>query len=307
MDWDDLRHALAIGTAGSLSGAAAALRVNHTTVLRRLDALEAQLGARLFERGRRGYRPTEAGTALLAQARRMADQADEIERQVLGRDRELTGALRVTTAFVVMEHLLPDPLASFARAYPGVEVEVIENAVLADLSSRRHDSAQAWWRREADVAIRLSGQVAEHLVGRRLGTAPCRIYAQRGAPGLPQTITPLPELVRDAPWVAFERDAHARVYDQWLQRQVPSAQVRLRVDIFNAKATMLHTGIGVGLLPTFMQARHPDLIAVSEPIPEVELPVWMLTHPDLRRTARVRAFMSHVGDAMAQRLAQPES
>ena len=97
----------------------ASLGVNHTTVLRRLDALEAHLGSRLFDRQRSGYQPTEAGLALLEQARHMAARADEIERQVLGRDRELTGALRVTTAFVVMDHLLPQPLADFARAYPG--------------------------------------------------------------------------------------------------------------------------------------------------------------------------------------------
>src|SRR5262245_48138158 len=139
LDWSDVRYALAIGNAGSLAGAARVLNVNHTTVLRRLDALELQLGARLFERHRSGYQPTDAGAALLEQARRMADRADEIERLVLGRDRELTGLLRVTTAFVVMEHLLPQPLAAFARAYPRIEVEVVENAFLVDLSRRGAD------------------------------------------------------------------------------------------------------------------------------------------------------------------------
>jgi DNA-binding transcriptional LysR family regulator len=78
--------------------------------------------------------------------------------------------------------------------------------------------------------------------------------------------------------------------------------VRLRVDIFNAMVAMIRTGIGVGLLPTFMEAKHPDIVPVSEIVPELSVPVWMLTHPDLRGTARVRAFMQHVGDAIAQRL-----
>jgi len=302
LDWDDLRHALAIGAAGSLAGAARTLGVNHTTVLRRLDALEAQLGSRLFDRQRRGYQPTEAGLALLEQARHMAARADEVERQVLGRDRELTGALRVTTAFVVMDHLLPQPLADFARAYPGIEVEVVENAVLVDLSSRQADNTQAWTRREADVALRLSAQVAEYLVGRQLGMTQCRVYALRGALGLPQGVTALDVLTRDAPWVAFERDASARIYDQWLHRHLARSNVRVRVDIFNAKAAMLRTGIGVGVLPTFMEARHPELVAVSEPIAELAQPIWMLTHPDLRQTARVRAFMQFVGDALVKRL-----
>jgi DNA-binding transcriptional LysR family regulator len=306
LDWDDLRHALAIGAAGSLAGAARSLGVNHTTVLRRLDALEARLGSRLFDRLRSGYQPTEAGLALLEQARHMATRADEIERLVLGRDRELTGALRVTTAFVLMDHLLPQPLADFSRAYPGIEVEVIENAFLADLSSRHADAANVGARREADVALRLSDHVAEHLVGRRLGMTACRVYALRGAPDLPQALTPIDVLTREAPWVAFERDAAARVYDRWFRDHVRQPNVRVRVDIFNAKAAMLRTGIGVGVLPTFMEGKHPELVAVSEPIPELAQPVWMLTHPDLRQTARVRVFMQFVGDALAKRLERTE-
>ncbi len=304
LEWDNLRHALAVGTAGSISGAARALGVNHTTVLRRLEALEAQLGTRLFDRQRSGYQPTETGLVLLEQARHMATRAEEVERQVLGRDRELTGPLRVTTAFVLMDHLLPRALADFALAYPGIEVEMVENAVLVDLSSQSAAPTQDRWRREADVALRLSAHVAEHLVGRDLGMTQCRVYALRGAPGLPQSVTPIDQLTRDAPWVAFERDASGRVYDRWMREHLARSDVRLRVDIFNAKAAMLRTGIGVGILPTFMQENHPELVAVSDTIPELAAPVWMLTHPDLRKTARIRAFMQFVGDALAQRLAQ---
>ncbi len=302
LDWSDLRHALAVGQLGSVAAAARRLGVNATTVQRRLDALEAALGARLFDRSRTGWRPTEAGAAVLDQARRMADQAEEIERRVLGRDRELTGVLRLSTAFVVMEHLLPQPLADFAGAYPGIEVEVVENAVLMDLA-RREGGAPGLAQLQADVALRLSNNVADHLVGRQLGMTHCRAYALRGAPGLPQTVLPMTELLRDAPWVAFERDGVHRVYDQWMRQHLVPAQVRVRVDIFNAVAAMLRTGVGVGILPTFMQDKHPELVPVSEVIPELSVPVWMLTHPDLRETARVRAFMRFVGDALAKRLA----
>jgi DNA-binding transcriptional LysR family regulator len=301
LDWSDLRHALAIGEGGSVAAAARRLGVNATTVQRRLDALEAGLGARLFERSRNGWHPTEAGRTVLAQAQRMADQAEEIERQVMGRDRELTGVLRLTTAFVAMEHLLPQPLADFARAYPGIEVEVVENAFLVDLL-RRPPEAPGGVARQADVALRLTAQVAEHLVGRQIGVSRCKVYALRGAAGLPQGVTPLPELLAHAPWVAFERDAVGRVYDRWLQEHLVPGQVRVRVDIFNAAAAMLRTGIGVAVLPTFMEPRLPELVAVSEAIPALEVPVWMLTHPDLRGTARVRAFMRFVGDRLAERL-----
>lgn len=303
LDWSDLRYALAIGQIGSIAAAARRLGVNATTVQRRLDALEAGLGARLFERQRGAWLPTEAGSAVLDLARRMADQADQIERHVLGRDRELTGVLRLTTGFVVMEHLLPQPLADFARAYPGIEVEVVENAFMMDLARRHADASPGVPQGQADVALRLSAHVAEHLVGRQLGMTHCRVYALAGTPGLPQAPTPLAELLRDAPWVAFERDATQRVYDRWMRTHLAAARVRVRVDIFNAVAAMLHTGIGVGVLPTFVAQKHPALVAVSDPIPELSVPIWMLTHPDLRETARVRAFMRHVGDAVGQRLA----
>lgn len=302
LDWSDLRYALAVGQLGTVAAAARRLGVNATTVQRRLDALEASLGARLFERSRKGYTPTDAGSLVLEQARGMADQANEIERSVLGRDRELTGPLRVATAFVVMEHLLPQPLADFARAFPGIEVEVVENAFLVDLARRQAEEAPGPTQLQADVALRLSTHVSEHLVGRQLGMTQCRAYALRGAPGLPQGITPLSQLLREAPWVAFERDGHHRVYDHWMRKHLAQSDVRVRVDIFNAAAAMLRTGVGIGILPSFMQARLPELVPVSEVIPEMSVPVWLLTHPDLRQTARVRVFMSFVGDALARRL-----
>jgi DNA-binding transcriptional LysR family regulator len=306
LDWNDLRVALSVGTAGSLAAAAQQLGVDATTVLRRVQALERQLGARLFDRSRSGWQATEAGRLLLQRARHMADHADELERQVLGRDRQASGLLRVTTAFVVMEHLLPAPLASFAQEHPRIEVEVLENANLVDLSRRHGAASQRWSRQEADVALRMSPQVSEHLVGRVLGQTHCRVYAQRGAPGLPQVITPLPQLLAEAPWVAFERDASQRVYDRWMREHLARANVRVRVDIFNAVATLLATGVGVGVLPTFMEPRHPHLVAVSEPIPALSVPLWLLTHADLRQTARVRAFMQHVGPLIEQRLLQAE-
>ena len=130
LDWDDLRVALAVAEAGSLAGAARALNVNHTTALRRLDALEARLNTRLFDRQRGGYLPTDAGELLADEARAIAPRIDDIERRLLGRDLRLSGSVRVTTAFVVMSYLLPRPLAEFAAAHPGIEVEVAESTAL---------------------------------------------------------------------------------------------------------------------------------------------------------------------------------
>ena len=295
LDWDDLRVALAVADAGSLAGAARALNVNHTTALRRLDALEARLNTRLFERQRGGYVPTEAGELLAQEARAIAPRVHDIERRLLGRDLRLTGSVRVTTAFVTMAYLLPQPLADFARSHPGIEVEVAESGALLDLS-----------RRQADVALRISHQVPEHWVGRQLGTVRYKVYAKRGAAGLPQRKTQLDALLAGAPWVAFEREGSANRFARWMQEHVPPEQVCLRVDIFNSIVSMLRTGLGVGLLPTFVEASEPELIPVSADIGDLETPVWVLTHPDLRRTARIQAFMQLVGDAVAARLQEAD-
>ena len=291
LDWDDLRVALAVAEAGSLAGAARALNVNHTTALRRLDALEARLNTRLFERQRGGYLPTEAGEMLAQEARAIAPRVDDIERRLLGRDLRLTGSVRLTTAFVAMAYLLPQPLADFAAAHPGIEVEVAESGVLLDLS-----------RRQADVALRLSRQVPEHWVGRTLGQVQYKVYAKRGASGLPQRRTPLATLLGRPPWIAFEREGSANRFARWMQQNIAPTQVRLRVDIFNGMVSMLRTGLGIGVLPVFAAANEPDLLPVSAAIGELTTPLWILTHPDLRRTARIQAFMHSVGDAVAQKL-----
>ena len=290
LDWDDLRVALAVADAGSLAGAARLLNVNHTTALRRLDALEARLNTRLFERQRGGYVPTEAGELVAQEARGIAPRIDDIERRLLGRDLRLTGHVRLTTSFVAMAYLLPRPLAEFAGLHPGIELEVAESTELLDLS-----------RRQADVALRLSHRVPEHWVGRTLGVAQYRVYAKRGAPGLPQRKTPLPALLTDAPWISFEREPPNR-FGHWMLEHIAPQQVRLRVDMFNGIVAMLRTGLGIGVLPTFVAANEPGLLAVSALIDDLATPLWILTHPDLRRTARIQAVMQGLGDAVARDL-----
>lgn len=294
LDWDDLRFALAVADAGSLNGGAATLGVRHSTVLRRLDALEARLGTRLFERLRQGYQPTEAGELVVAQAREMRPAIDALQRRILGRDLELTGALRLNASFVTMQYLLPRPLAAFARAHPAIEVEVSEASALVDLS-----------RRDADLALRLSSQVPAHLVGRELGRVGFAAYALRGAAGLPQRRTPLDALVSDARWIGFERGRQSRFFERWMLQHVPEARTVFRVDLFNSMVAMLHTGLGIGLLPRFAGDREPALVAVSDDIAALETPLWLLTHPDLRGSARIRAFLQQVGEGLQAELRGP--
>lgn len=296
LDWDDLRYVLSVARSGSLSGAARELGVTHSTMLRRIDAIETKLQARLFERLRNGYVPTEAGDAV----RRIAEQCEplvaEAERCIVGGDARLTGSLRVTTAFVVAQHLLPQALAGFCAAYPEIDVQMLSTPERVDLS-----------RREADVAVRMSSQVPDYLVGRKLGEVRFRVYAWHAAPFLtgarkkpkPRSIQ---SLVENFPWVSVETDVLDRFYNRWLQANVPPSSVVVRSDHFPNTLALLRAGMGVTIMPEFVTRDVDGLVALSEPIDALQTPLWILTHPDLRNTARVRAFMQMAGDTLAKAL-----
>ncbi len=296
LDWDDLRYVLAVARAGSLSGAARALSVMHSTMLRRIDAIEDKLQARLFERMRNGYVPTEAGEALCRVAEQCEPLVAEAERQIVGGDARLTGSLHVTTGLVVAQYLLPRPLAKFCAAHPDIEVEVQGARERLDLS-----------RREADIAVRMSAEVPDYLVGRKLGEIDFRVYAWHEAPYLRKSgkqprLRPVDALVNELPWICFQRGDRERVYDRWMHAHVPQSSVAVRADHFPTALSLMRAGIGVALLPEFMAREVDGLVPLSAPVAELRSPLWILTHPDLRNSARVRAFMQVVGDAMQQLL-----
>lgn len=156
-DWDDLRVFLALHRGRSVRAASRALRVSHSTISRRIDGLEAAMGARLFDRLPSGFTPTPAGEAMLERAERVETDLLGLEREITGRDARLSGPIRVSLTPIVAQHLLMPHLAAFAGAYPDIEMRVSASYEIADLG-----------RREADVAVRFSAQPDDHLVGRRL-------------------------------------------------------------------------------------------------------------------------------------------
>ena len=166
IEWDDLRYVLAVADAGSLAGAARNLGVNHTTVLRRVGAFEKRLGLRLFERLPTGYVLTAGGEELIAAARHIDDTVTALERKLAGQDLRLSGAVRVTTTDTLMASILPEILAEFRAAHPGIQVEVALSNLMFNLT-----------KRDADVAIRPANDPPETLVGRRIAKIAFAIYA----------------------------------------------------------------------------------------------------------------------------------
>lgn len=284
--WDDLRTFLAIARAGSLAGAARSLGVNHSTVFRRLNALEAALGVRLFERLPGGYVPTAAGDDMRAAAERVEREVQALELRLAGGDVRLTGTLRVTTTDTLAEGLLGPHLRAFAEAYPGIRLELVTSNAFFSLS-----------RREADVALRPSRQPDDAMVGGKLADLAVAVYGSHdylAAHGAPRTVD---DLARHRLISGDASLAHLPAV-RWLARHAPEEAVVLRCNSWLSQLTAVRAGLGLAALPCFLADPHRDVARVLAPAPALASELWLLTHPELRRTARVRAFMDTLGRSL---------
>jgi DNA-binding transcriptional LysR family regulator len=283
--WDDLRYVLAVAAEGSLAGAARALGVNHTTVLRRVNAFEERLGLRLFERLPTGYFLTSGGAELIEAARLMEDTVTALERRLAGQDRRLAGAVRVTTTDTLIDMLLPPILAAFRAKHPSIQVELI-------LSNEAFNLA----KRAADVAIRPADNPPEGLIGRRVSAIAFAIYAGRGY--LAQT-GKMEDLSKRA-WLAPTDELSTTSVAQWMRVALPQAEIALKANSLLALRQAAVENLGLAALPCYLGDSSNDLIRVRPPIPAMTTALWILTHEDLRRSARVRAFTEFVAAAIAR-------
>ncbi len=281
--WDDLLYVLAVGRAGTLSGAARDLGVNHTTIYRRIGSIEAKLGTRLFNRRQSGYSPTPAAEAMIALAARIEGDIIALERRLSGEDLLPSGKVRVTTA----ESLTPivTPLcAEFRNRYPDIELELVTGSEALNLS-----------RRDADVAIRPTVRPDDQLVGRKLSGIAFAVY---GAADYLATNGGSHDWTGAHQWVGLDESlAHLRAY-AWLEREIDPALIGFRASSFRIVLEALSAGMGLGLAPCFLADPTPGLVRCSEPIEAAGTGLWLLVHPDLRRTARIRALL----DFMSARL-----
>lgn len=290
-DWNELRLVLAVQRAGSLTAAAVTLGIDHSTAFRRLKALEERLGVRLFERLPGGaYRATEAGSRMAAGAERMEDEALALDRDISGRDHRLSGRLRVTSSETIAYSQLTTLLAAFRQVHPGIVVELaIDNRVLS-LS-----------RREADIALRPIRPKEGDLWGRKLSAVAWALYA---APAyLEANGGPLSNVdgVDRHALIGWEETTSGIEAADWLLRAGPPEAFVYRTNSLVNQLVAARAGIGVALLPCYLGDGEPGVTrALPEPIRELEGELWIVTHADLKGTARVRAFFDVVGDGLAR-------
>ena len=280
MDWEELRYLSEVAGSGSLAGAARTLGVNHSTVFRRINRLEDDLGVRLFERHREGYVLTVAGEDMRASVARIADEIEDMDRRLAGRDLRLTGTLTVTTTDTLMSRFLGPHFAAFGERYPDVTVEVVLASEYLNLS-----------KRQADVAIRPTLTPPDVLVGRRLAAVTFAVY---GAGAY------LDRAGRERPfdaheWLGFDAGLAHLAAARWMRVELPNVTSRFLANNLMALLGAARAGMGLATLPCFLADGEAELERLEVLPDDAGSALWMLTHADLRNTARVRAFMECVG------------
>jgi DNA-binding transcriptional LysR family regulator len=287
LSWDDFRYVKAIADTRSLAGAAEQLGVNHSTVFRRLGQIEQQLGSRLFERGRGGYALTPCGDEMVELAQRLGEDIVTFERKITGQDLRPSGELRITTSDIVLLRILNDVLIGFRCAYPEISVDLVVTNRMLNLS-----------RRDADIALRAAYVQPEALTGRLVARLAWAVYGPQSL--AEESFEPTIDS-RDHDWIAFSDNVAIAKALKWLKEHVDQSRIVYRTNTMIGLAEAAAGGIGLALLPCFVGAAVPGLTQLSPTLPELEGELWLLTHPDLRNTARVRAFMDYCATEIAKR------
>jgi DNA-binding transcriptional LysR family regulator len=255
--------------------------VNHATIFRRLGDIEKRLGVILFERSRSGYFPTPSGEELADTARQMEAFVLQAERRIVGRDLQPTGAVWVTTTDSMMAGLLAPLFAEFRQEFPAVTLDIAVSNQLFNLT-----------KREADVAIRPSNAPPEHLIGRKLADIGMAVYGRKAEVGARAV-----DLLQ-TPWVG----PGSRLFDepmrQWMEVQGYDACCAFRVDTLIGMLSSVKPGVGVAILPCYLADSEPDLIQLTDTIPQLGYGLWFLMHPDLRGVSRIQSLMDFMTAAV---------
>ena len=277
--WNEVRTAYTVARLGTVSAAAEALGIHRATVIRHIDALEAALGSRLFQRHARGYTPTEAGLDLERVARSTHEQLSQFAARARGREATITGEI-IVTSLEIVSPLVARALERFRAAHPETTVRYIASGRILKLAYG-----------EAHLAVRAGARpdhpdnvVRPFLPLRSTFYAHTRYVERHGLP------TSEDDLARHQ--FISHADPARTPFFTWLESTVPAQNIVLRSESQRVLAESLLAGIGIGFMPVFQAASMPDLHEVLPPRADWSVPLWLVTHVDLHRTAKVRAISS---------------
>ena len=277
LDWSDLRVFLVLARARTLAAAARELRVNQTTVGRRLAALERAAGTRLFERTPRGYVLTAAARAVQESVEGIERETIAVERRLLGQDARIAGRVRVATSDSLATWFVVPHLPALRQAHPDLVVELVTGNQPTDLA-----------RPEADVALRMRKPEQPQLIARRLGIGAWAPYAATTYLAGRRPPSPRSRYAgHDV--VGFDPELDGTVGARWTRTSAARARVVLTTNSLTAHAEAVAAGIGIGAIPCVCGDRDPRLQRLSPVVGHHD--IWLVVHPDVRDSARVRAVL----------------
>ena len=294
LDWDDLKHFLAVARSGSTLAAARTLGVSQTTVARRLAALEEALGLVLFERRQAGYALTPAGEALVARAEAVEAAAAGFGDAAASQSRDVTGSVCVTMVELYAVTIMPRILRDLHEAHPAIRI-------VLDTADHHRDLGAG----EADIALR-GGHVAagSTLVGRRIGPDPWTVYCSRAyAAGHKRPHRP--EDLRPHAFIGGGGDRIWPAYLAWLRRHGLEQAVTIQHSSASGLLAAVRAGAGLAVLPSFLADRDPELVRCLPPSSGDDSELWLLTHERLRHTPRIRAVMDFLAERLSRLARQP--
>jgi DNA-binding transcriptional LysR family regulator len=282
-DWSDLRHLIAVSRHGSTLAAARALGVNQSTVHRRLAELERRAGLSLVKRHPTGYRLSEIGAALIDSVLAVETAVFTLERQVQALKHDLRGVIRLTCPEPTVSRIAASGLLDrFYERYPGLAIEFVTSDRYLDIASG-----------EADVAFRSGEPTDESLVGRKICDSVWAIYASRSYIQQHGRPTSIADLAGHA-MIGFDGIMQNHRAAKWLAVAVPNARIVNRNNSMLGTLSAVKAGIGVAPLPITLGDAEETLVQVLPPVEELTRSWYLLSHPDLRQTPRIAAFVDHV-------------
>lgn len=283
LNWDDLKFFLAVCRTGSVRAAANQLGVNHTTVSRRINGFEKELGQRLFERSSKGYVRTKLADDIFNEASYLEERLSSVERKVVGQDDVLSGEIRVTLPDLLGIDLLMPGIAEFVRKYPSIEIDIVASTKELNLANR-----------EADVAFRIVKDPPEYLIGRKLAVIHRSCYISKE---FEQKML-APDWLAQQNWIGWTDKERRPV--GILAREYPRFESKHKISNGNLQREACRYGMGVSILPCFKGDIDDKLVRIPPYISEAKYNLWILSHPDMRQNKKLQTFVRFMTDYVSQ-------
>jgi DNA-binding transcriptional LysR family regulator len=287
-DWDDLKFFITAVRAGNYTHAANRLKVNRTTVGRRINALESDLGISLFEQTPTGYRPTTAGRAVLESAEQIEREIEKLTERLAAPDQRVVSTVRVAVSGEIGTEFMAELLA-FRKSEPDIKLEL--------LTAR--DALTTVLQRKADLGICLVPYRPENTRGIRIGQLSQKLYASQGY------LDALPSNHRfeDHDWIGWGKEAANSASARWLKTNLhDSAKISAEVNSWDAFKQAVQSGLGIGHMWSFVADREPSLVSIRDIEPELSMELWLLVRDDVPPDTRTKKLMEFLGAAMKRRI-----